>query len=100
MTSRRTLLRIIPIAALATLASRPSFAADVDPKDAQAAALGYIPDASKVDKSKFPKYAAGQTCESCQLYQSKPGATSGPCAIFPGKSVAAKGWCSAYVKKA
>lgn len=100
MTSRRTLLRAIPIAALATLASGSSFAVNVDPKDPQAAALGYTPDATKVDKVKFPKYAATQMCQSCQLYQGPAGAASGSCGIFPGKSVAAKGWCSAYVKKA
>ena len=68
--------------------------------DAQAQALGYREDATKADKTKFPKYAAGQECANCQLYQGKAGDARGPCALFPGKSVAAKGWCSAWAKKA
>jgi len=100
MTSRRTFIQIIPVAAGALLASRGAFAVEVDPKEAQAAALGYIVDATKADKAKFPKYAAGQECASCQLYQGKAGDAAGLCPLFAGKTVAAKGWCSAYVKKA
>jgi len=68
--------------------------------DPQASALGYKTDASKVDKAKYPKYAAGQQCSACSMYQGKAGAASGPCMVFPGKQVEAKGWCSAWVKKA
>ena len=67
--------------------------------DAQAVSLGYKVDATKVDKAKFPKYAAGQNCAGCSLFQGKTAAT-GPCSIFANKSVSAKGWCSAWVKKA
>jgi hypothetical protein len=34
------------------------------------------------------------------LYQGKPSDATGGCPIFSGKLVNAKGWCSAYVKKA
>ena len=34
----------------------------VDEKDPQAAGLGYVADAKRVDTKKYPKYAAGQTC--------------------------------------
>lgn len=68
--------------------------------DPQAAALGYKADASKADKKKFPKYAADQQCTNCALYQGKAGAAAGPCPLFPGKQVTAKGWCSAWAKKA
>ena len=71
----------------------------VDENDPSAAALGYKADASEVDAAKFPQYAEGQHCGNCQLYQGGD-AEAGACAIFPGKQVAAKGWCSAYVKKA
>ena len=74
--------------------------AKVDEKDAQAQSLGYKHDATKVDKAKFSKFQAGQTCANCTLYQGKPADAWGGCPIFPGKQVAAKGWCSAYVKKA
>ena len=69
-------------------------------KDAQAAALGYAADTTKVDAKKYPKHAKEQKCSSCQLYTGKPNETAGPCPLFAGKQVAANGWCSAYVKKA
>ena len=100
MTTRRTFIRLVPLSAIGFLAAEHAFAADVDPKDPQAIALGYVADASKVDKVKFPRYAAGQDCATCQLYQAKPTDASGPCPLFAGKTVAAKGWCSAYAKKA
>ncbi len=72
----------------------------VQETDAQAKSLGYVADAAKVDKAKYPKFAANQNCASCALFQAKAGAASGGCGIFPGKQVAAKGWCSAFIKKA
>lgn len=100
MSTRRSFIRIFPFAGIALVGTELALAADLDPKDPQAAALGYVIDAKKADKGKFPKYAAGQDCATCQLYQGKPGDASGACALFPGKPVAAKGWCSAFVKKA
>jgi hypothetical protein len=68
--------------------------------DPQAVALGYKTDAGKVDKAKFPKYAAGQLCSNCSLYQGKAEDATAPCTLFQGKQVAGPGWCSAWVKKA
>jgi hypothetical protein len=68
--------------------------------DPQAAALGYKADANKADKAKFPKYATDQQCSNCALYHGKAGDTSGGCPLFAGKQVSAKGWCSAWSKKA
>ncbi len=99
MTSRRAFIRLVPLSVVATLIAERASAADIDPKDPQAAALGYVADATKADKAKFPRYAAGQDCVGCALYQGKPGEASGPCLLFAGKTVAAKGWCSAYAKK-
>jgi len=102
MTSRRTFIQIIPLAgSLALLAGAArADAVRVDEKDPQAAALGYVSDATKADKAKYPKYAAGQSCGTCQLFQGKAGDAAGPCPLFGTKHVAAKGWCSAYAKKA
>jgi hypothetical protein len=72
----------------------------VDEKDAQAAALGYVADAQRVDTKKYPKFAAGQNCSNCALYQGKPGDKVGGCPLFAGKQVAGAGWCSAWAKKA
>ena len=71
----------------------------VDEKDPQAAALGYVAVAAKADKAKFPKYADGQACSNCALYQGGA-AEQGGCPLYPGKQVLAKAWCSAYSKKA
>jgi hypothetical protein len=103
MTTRRTFLfKLIPAAGLAVAASRsfaagPEKATEADPT---AMALGYKMDATKVDKAKFPKYAAGQACGSCMLYQGKAGDAFGACPALGGKLASAKGWCSAYAKKA
>ena len=74
--------------------------AKLDDKDPAALALGYVSDASKADVKKYPKYAAGQNCGSCALFQAaKAGDATGNCPLFAGKQVAAKGWCSAWAKK-
>jgi hypothetical protein len=100
MVSRREFIVQLGLAS-AALASGHSLAqgAMVAESDAQAAALGYKADASKADKVKFPKYAAGQLCSNCSLYQGKPGDAAGGCPLFAGKQVAANGWCSAWTKK-
>ncbi len=67
--------------------------------DAQATALGYKADATKVDKAKQPKYAAGQVCSTCTLFQGAASAAAGGCPLFAGKQVFGKGWCSAWAKK-
>ena len=72
----------------------------VDEKDPQAVALGYVADAKRVDTKKFPKFAAGQVCSNCALWQGKPTDKAAGCSLFPGKQVAGPGWCSAWVKKA
>jgi High potential iron-sulfur protein len=72
----------------------------LDEKDPAAGALGYVNDATKTDKAKYPKYADGQNCSNCALYQGAAGSAQGGCPLFPGKNVSAKAWCSAYAKKA
>ena len=102
MPSRRIFLQWVPAAGavLAVPAARAQAQAPmVDEKDPQAAALGYVADAKRVDKAKFPKYAPPQRCAVCQLYQAPASAATGPCTLFAGKHVAGPGWCSAYVPK-
>ena len=84
-------------AALATSAQAQTL---VDEKDAQAAALGYVAEAKRVDVKKYTKFAAGQNCASCALYQGKAADKAGGCPLFAGKQVAGAGWCSAWAKKA
>jgi hypothetical protein len=100
MTTRRNVIQLLPLAACAWATGPAQAQPVVDEKDAQASALGYVADASKVDKAKFKQYVAGSQCGNCALYQGKAGAAGGACPLFPGKQVLAKGWCSAYAKKA
>jgi hypothetical protein len=65
--------------------------------NAQAKALAYTDNAASV---KHPSFKAGSHCANCNLYKGAKTDAYGPCQIFPQHSVAAKGWCSAWVKKA
>ena len=98
--TRRVFMMHSALACAATLltaqAQAQSMVAETDP---QAAALGYKADASKVDKTKQTKYAAGQACGNCALYQGAAGSAAGACPLFAGKQVSAKAWCSAWAKK-
>lgn len=60
--------------------------------NAQAKALNYTEDATKVTAATFKP---GSTCENCNFFTAETGA----CAIFPGFSVAPKGWCSGWALK-
>jgi High potential iron-sulfur protein len=102
MKNSRRQFMILSAAGACTLAlnSKVQAQAMVSETDPQATALGYKSDATKVDKAKYAKYAAGQECDACALYQGKAGSASGGCALFAGKQVSAKGWCSAFAKKA
>jgi high potential iron-sulfur protein len=107
--TRRRFLKLLAVTPPVALALRvgsaqgqqkPAAMPHVEESDPQAQALGYKHDASKVDKKKFPNFKEGETCANCQHYSGKAGEQWGPCAIFPGKAVNAKGWCSAWAKKA
>lgn len=100
MSSRRSLLALLAFGAAAGLpAFRRAVAGDLpklEVKDPAAAALGYLDDASQVDKKKFPAYVAGSNCENCLLLGGKPGSAYRPCSVFPGKLVAVSGWCEKW----
>jgi hypothetical protein len=101
MSNRREFIVQFSLGTTALLASQ-AHAADpmLAESDPAAVNLGYKADAAKADKAKFPKYAAGQKCSNCQLYQGKASDKAGGCPLFAGKQVSANGWCSAYAKKA
>ncbi|GAB3745905.1 high-potential iron-sulfur protein [Lysobacter olei] len=63
----------------------------------QAKALAYTENAAAV---KHPVFKAGSNCANCTLYKGAKGQAYGPCTLFPQNTVAAKGWCSAWAKKA
>ena len=96
--NRRTFFMTLA-AGTSLLATSAHSQAKADEKDPQSVALGYVADATKTDTKKYPKYAAGQVCTNCALYQGKASDAWGGCPLFAGKQVAGKGWCSAYAKK-
>lgn len=99
MNNPRRIFLMTVAAGSAAFVSGAQAQAKLDEKDPQAVALGYVPDATKADSKRFPKYAAGQQCGNCALFQGKPGDAYGGCALFGARQVAAKGWCSAWSKK-
>lgn len=96
---RQFIITLAKGGALTSVALQVQAQTAVAEADPQAVALGYKADATKVDKAKQPKYAAGQVCSNCSLYQGAAGSTAGGCPLFAGKQVMAKGWCNAWVKK-
>jgi High potential iron-sulfur protein len=83
-----------------TLAQAGAALPHLSESDPTAKALGYVEDASKVDKTKFPSMKPGARCATCNFYQGKAADSFGPCQIFPGKSVSGAGWCAAHSPKA
>jgi len=68
--------------------------------DPMAQALGYVPDASKVDPKADPTFKPGSTCAGCALYDAtKEKDGYGPCGAFAGKLVHKSGWCKAFAAK-
>ena len=105
MQSRRRFIQIVSLTGAALLVGAEARAADapmVDEKDPTAASLGYVADTTKANQAKYPNHKPEQQCNNCQLYQGKIGVATGAggCPLYAGKQVAAKGWCSAYAKKA
>lgn len=98
-TRRIFIIKVASTGLLLTAASQASAQAMLSETDPQAAGLGYKADGSKVEKAKFPKYAAGRACSNCALYQGASNTNAGGCPLFAGKQVAAKGWCNAWAQK-
>lgn len=126
MATRRKFLQFIPVAGVAVVAAcskkeeapaapaeaapaaAPEAAAPAAPAapaealtetDAQAVSLGFVLEAAKADKTKFPTYAEGQKCSGCALYAGAADAATAPCGLFGGKLVPGAGWCSAFAAK-
>jgi hypothetical protein len=89
-------LAATPFAGALTI--RTAHAAPVAVKEADplAAAVGYKADATKAPARKD----AAALCGNCNSYSGAAGAADGPCVIFQGNLVSAKGWCTAWTKKA
>ena len=104
--SRRTLLgaalagvAATPIAGLSLRVEAAAPLPMLDGADPTAKALGYVPDASKVDPKTNPTFKAGQHCATCIQFQGKAGDAKGGCNLFPGKQVNATAWCRGWGQK-
>lgn len=102
--SRRkfVMLATVGVSALALAARRgeAATAAQLDPNDPAAKALGYVSDVSKLDTKSNPQFKAGSHCGNCAQFNGAATAATAPCNIFPGKVVANNGWCRVWAPKA
>jgi hypothetical protein len=104
--SRRAFLATAAVAAsVAVVGLRPRTASAAGEKlphlsesDPLAKSLGYVMNASKVDRKKFPTYKPGERCATCRFFLGTPGQKSGyaGCQIYAGYSVDANGWCASF----
>ena len=101
-TRRSFVLHVLAAGSLVAITRSPAYAVapKLEESDAQAVALGYKQDTTKVDSKKYPNHVNSQSCANCQLFQGKAGDAAGGCPLFAGKEVSAAGWCSAWAKKA
>jgi hypothetical protein len=100
MTSRREFVIQLSLGGTALLAGGQAMAQSMlAESDAQAAALGYKADTTKVDGKKYANHKNDQRCDNCALFAGKVGDKAGGCPLFAGKQVAGPGWCSAWAKK-
>jgi len=102
ITNRRTFMLHVVAGSGAIAASQvmAQGASMVSETDANAVALGYKPDSTKIDLKKYPAHKTTHACGNCALFQGKATDAAGACPLFAGKQVSAKGWCSAYAPKA
>ncbi len=106
--NRRSFLQLASVSAVGLAMAVPALHAaepaatlpNLELDNPTAKALGYVEDATKVDKVKYPKHTPDQICASCSLMQGDAKNARNPCILFPGKSVASKGWCASFAKKA
>jgi len=71
--------------------------ARVDETSGLAKSLNYWHDAAQVQD---PKRQPDQFCDNCQFYLTAQAQGDwAPCPIFQNQQVAAKGWCTSWVKK-
>jgi hypothetical protein len=92
-------LAAIPVVA-AIAPAEAAAPAKLDPNSAQAKALGYVTDTTKVDDKARPSHKPDQKCNNCAQFQGKATDAVGGCNIFPGTQVEGAGWCSVWAKKA
>ena len=77
--------------------AKPAAPRPLPENDRHAVAVGYVEDAARVDRKRYPKFTPDQDCARCDLYKAPVDAAWGPCTVFPGYLVAGRGWCDVFV---
>ncbi len=90
---------VIVETAFAAATPAPAALVELKPDEPTAKALGYNPDATKVDPKANPTHKPDQKCANCLQYPDKNATPVGKCNLFPGKLVKVGGWCKVYVKR-
>ncbi len=93
-------IRSLSLASALSLVKVATAQGTVSETDPQAVALGYRADSTQVDGKKYPNHSVSQSCSGCALFQGARTDASAACAVFANKQVNAKGWCSAWTKRA
>jgi len=111
-TSRRSLLRgiccaiagfggVLREAANATATTTPKQTHPTIPlteDEPRAKAVAYHYSARKVDRTKYPTYRPGQSCNTCKLLE-LGSAPQRVCSLFPDRLVNAAGWCNVWAQR-
>jgi hypothetical protein len=86
-----------PVAPVApTTPTMPAAGPLVSETEPAAVAVGYVNDARRADRARFPRFVPGQHCGNCQHYLGPGNAPKAPCQQFSGREVQGPGWCSSH----
>jgi hypothetical protein len=66
--------------------------------EADAVALEFVPDASRIDPAAQPRFEPGSRCGRCYFFQDAS-SDAAPCSVFAGYRVPATGWCREFVPR-
>jgi High potential iron-sulfur protein len=97
---KSALVSAVVIPALGAADARATGLTPLDPTDATAQSLGFVPNASKVAANADSTFKPGQHCAVCMQYQGHPTDATAGCSIYPSHSVPSAGWCRAFAQRA
>ena len=97
---KRALASAVVIPALRAADAKAEGLTPLDPNDAIAHSLGFVPDTSRLAANTNPAFKPGQHCGVCMQYQGKASDKTAGCSIYPGHSVPSAGWCGAFAQRA
>jgi hypothetical protein len=69
-------------------------------QDADAIALGYLEDATRIDPAVQTALTPGSRCQVCYFFQGGVSSETAPCTVFAGFRVRSTGWCREFTPRA